>query len=188
MLNLGDIRRPTSKLRCAARGASAASTATCSEQIIKDVNSSDGEFRINGRMILPKTRKRRTLLTIPKWDRHGAPNTMMDNDKHRHKRALLQMIGCFDNKTKVSRQQRTNTHRLRGRFWSKIRMRIQVKWNPLGQSVMKKNMLGSLAQLRHPGHGHSDERTKLTDGLFNTDQKLRISRRLPTTRRARLVR
>ena len=32
-----------------------------------------------------KTRKRRTLLTIPKWDRHGAPNTMMDNDKHRHK-------------------------------------------------------------------------------------------------------
>ena len=77
-------------------------------------------------------------------------------------------------------------------------MRIQVKWNPPGQSVMKKktcfhNQLrnlhhGSLAQLRHPGHGHSDESTKLTDGLFNTDIKLRISRRLPTTRRARLVR
>ena len=30
---------------------------------------------------------------------------------------------------------------------------------------------GSLAQLRHPGHGHSDERTKLTDGLFNTVKK-----------------
>ena len=54
MLNLGDIRRPTSKLRCAACGASAASTARCSEQIIKDVNSSDGELRINGRMVLPK--------------------------------------------------------------------------------------------------------------------------------------
>ena len=54
MLNLGDIRRPTSKLRCAACGASTASTARCSEQIIKAVKSSDGEFRINERMIIPK--------------------------------------------------------------------------------------------------------------------------------------
>ena len=76
-------------------------------------------------------------------------------------------------------------------------MKIQVKWNPPGQSVMKKTCFynelrdlhhGSPAQLRHPGHGHSDESTKLTDGLFKTDKKLRISRRLPTTRRARLVR
>ena len=76
-------------------------------------------------------------------------------------------------------------------------MRIQVKWNPSGQNVMKNtcfhNQLGelphgNLAQVRHPGKSFCDGRTTLTNGLFSTDKKHRILSRRPTTRRARLVR
>ena len=54
------------------------------------------------------------------WERRGAPNTVMDNDSTDVRRARLQMTGCFDNKTKVLRQHRTNTHLLRSSFRAKV--------------------------------------------------------------------
>ena len=51
------------------------------------VNSCQSVLKINGKDDLtPKeNRKRTTLLTMRKQDRRGAPNTVMDNDKHTYK-------------------------------------------------------------------------------------------------------